>query len=224
VGGSAVIVGGIGVSVGGADCGGWQACKRNKRVNSAETNQWRFFIFSPNQSTVYYNILPRLDKYYLLWILVRVEITFESTIVSMSKQQFPEPTVGIFIFNQNGELLLLESHKWPGAYVVPGGHVELGERLEETAIREAKEETGLDIYDLEFINFQQFIYDPAFWKQRHFIFFDFAAKTDSLDVMLNDEAQAYGWYKLEDALELQVDSYTRTSIETYLKKRDRGDF
>ena len=140
----------------------------------------------------------------------------------MTKQQFPEPTVGIFIFNRNGEVLLLQSHKWPGAYVVPGGHVELGERLEETAVREAKEETGLDIYDLEFINFQQFIYDPAFWKQRHFIFFDYAAKTDSIDVVLNDEAQAYIWIEPKEALKLELDSYTRTSIEAYLKKTGRG--
>ena len=61
----------------------------------------------------------------------------------MAEQTFPEPTVGVFIFNQIGELLLLKSHKWPGKYVVPGGHVELGERLADTAIREAKEETGL---------------------------------------------------------------------------------
>jgi nucleoside triphosphatase len=135
----------------------------------------------------------------------------------MADQQFPEPTVGVFIFNPKGEILLLRSHKWPGAYVVPGGHVELGERLEETAAREAKEETGLDIYDLEFINFQQFIYDPAFWKQRHFIFFDFAAKTESTDVILNDEAQEFIWIEPEEALELPLDSYTRTSIERYLK-------
>jgi nucleoside triphosphatase len=134
----------------------------------------------------------------------------------MSKQLFPEPTVGVFIFNQQGELLLLQSHKWPGAYVVPGGHVELGERLEEAAVREAKEETGLDIYDLEFILFQQFIYDPAFWKKRHFIFFDFAAKTDSTDVVLNDEAQEFVWVEPEEALGLELDSYTRTSIEAYL--------
>ena len=139
----------------------------------------------------------------------------------MTEQQFPEPTVGVFIFNQKGEILLLESHKWPGAYVVPGGHVELGERLEETAVRETKEETGLDIYDLEFINFQQFIYDPAFWKQRHFIFFDFAAKTNDTDVMLNDEAQAYIWIEPKAALELELDTYTRTSVEAYLKKMGR---
>lgn len=136
----------------------------------------------------------------------------------MSEQQFPEPTVGVFIFNQNGEILLLESHKWPGAYVVPGGHVELGERLEETAIREAKEETGLDVYDLEFINFQQFIYDPAFWKHRHFIFFDFTAKTESTEVKLNDEAQKHIWVQPEAALGLSLDSYTRKSIEIYLNK------
>lgn len=139
----------------------------------------------------------------------------------MAEQQFPEPTVGVFIFNQKGEILLLESHKWPGAYVVPGGHVELGERLEETAVREAREETGLDVYDLEFINFQQFIYDPAFWKHRHFIFFDFAAKTNSTEVMLNDEAQKYIWIGPNEALGLQLDSYTRTSIEIYLSKNGR---
>ena len=138
----------------------------------------------------------------------------------MSGQKFPEPTVGVFIFNKQGELLLLQSHKWPGMYVVPGGHVELGERLEETAVREAKEETGLDIYDLEFINFQQFIYDPAFWKQRHFIFFDYAAKTDSTDVVLNSEAQEFVWVGLKEALELELDVYTRTSIEAHIKKSE----
>ena len=136
----------------------------------------------------------------------------------MPDQIFPEPTVGAFIFNQKGEILLLQSHKWPGRYVVPGGHVELGERLEEAMAREAKEETGLDVYDAEFINFQQFIYDPAFWKKRHFIFFDFACKTDSTDVQLNDEAEGYIWVEPQQALTMELDSYTRRSVEEYLKK------
>ena len=131
----------------------------------------------------------------------------------MADQIFPEPTVGVFIFNAADELLLVKSHKWPGKYVVPGGHVELGERLEEAAIREAKEETGLDIRDLQFINFQQFIHDPAFWKHKHFIFFDFMCRTDSLEVKLNNEAQEHIWVKLDAVLHLPLDSYTRTSIE-----------
>ncbi len=64
----------------------------------------------------------------------------------MLAQAYPEPTVGILIFNPNGELLLMKSHKWPGRYVVPGGHVELGERVEQAVIREALEETGLAVF------------------------------------------------------------------------------
>jgi nucleoside triphosphatase len=137
----------------------------------------------------------------------------------MADQTFPEPTVGAFIFNQAGELLLLRSHKWPGMHVVPGGHVELGEHIEETVIRESKEETGLDVYDIEFINFQEFIYDPAFWKPKHFIFFDYSCRTDSTDVLLNNEAEEYVWVKLRVAVDLPLDAYTRTSIEKLLEMR-----
>ncbi|HEX2991568.1 MAG TPA: NUDIX domain-containing protein [Anaerolineales bacterium] len=137
----------------------------------------------------------------------------------MAEQIFPEPTVGVFIFNPSGELLLLKSHKWPGRYVVPGGHVELGERIEEAAFREAKEETGLDVYDLEFILFQEFIHDPSFWKPRHFIFFDYACKTRSSNVQLNDEAEEYVWVRLEAAVQLPLDAYTRKAIEKLVAQR-----
>lgn len=138
----------------------------------------------------------------------------------MPEQQFPEPTTGVFIFNTQGELLLLRSHKWPGRYVVPGGHVELGERLEEAAVREAKEETGLEVSNLEFINFQQFIYDPAFWKRRHFLFFDYAAHTESTEVKLNEEAESHIWVEPQAALDLELDQYTRTSLQTYLARKE----
>ncbi len=139
----------------------------------------------------------------------------------MTEQTFPEPTVGVFIFNQAGELLLLKSHKWPGRYVVPGGHVELGERIEDAVIRETKEETGLDVYDIEFIVFQEFIYDPSFWKPKHFIFFDYACKANSTDVLLNDEAEEYVWVNLDAAVDLPLDAYTRTSIEKLIEMRKR---
>jgi nucleoside triphosphatase len=95
----------------------------------------------------------------------------------------------------------------------------LGEHIEQAAIREAKEETGLDVSDLEFINFQQFIYDPAFWKPRHFLFFDYAAFTESTQVKLNDEAESYIWVEPQAALDLELDRYTRTSLQTYLVRK-----
>jgi len=137
----------------------------------------------------------------------------------VAEQTFPEPTVRILIFNPRGELLLTKSHKWRGKYVVPGGHIELGETAVDAARREIKEETGLEIHDLEFLCWQEFIYDEQFWKRRHFIFINFAAQMDQGEVILNDEAEDFIWVDPQKALEeLDVDSYTAVSIRTYLSR------
>ncbi len=136
----------------------------------------------------------------------------------MPTQQYPEPTVGALIFNAQGKLFLMQSHKWKGKYVLPGGHIELGERMLDALKREVKEETNLDIHDVEFVCFQEFVYDDRFWQHRHFIFFDYACKTDSTDVRLNSEAQSYVWVTLEEASELPVEHYTRNAIAEYLKR------
>lgn len=137
----------------------------------------------------------------------------------MTDQTFPEPTVGIFIFNPDGELLLTKTHKWRGKYGVPGGHIELGESALAAARREAKEETGLEILDLAFLCWQECVYDEQFWKPRHFIFIDFTAKTDHGEVVLNDEAEEFIWIDPQKALEdLNIDSYTAFSIRQFLRR------
>ena len=140
----------------------------------------------------------------------------------MKNQQFPEPTTGGLIFNPEGQLFLMKSHKWKDKWVVPGGHIELGETIEESLRREVKEETNLDIYNIEFICFQEFIYDDLFWKKRHYIFFDYACKTDSTEVKLNSEAQEYTWVSVEDASKLPIDSYTEIAIRKYLEMKNNN--
>ena len=135
----------------------------------------------------------------------------------MAAQRYPEPTVGALILNSQDEILLVRSHKWRDKYVIPGGHIELGERMEDALQREIAEETGLVIKDIEFIGHQEFVYDDAFWKKRHFIFFDYVCRTDSVQVTLNHEAQEYVWVSLERALAHPVEPYTRSTIETYLR-------
>ena len=136
-------------------------------------------------------------------------------------QLYPEPTVGALIFDPQGRLLLMQSHQWGGQYVVPGGHVELGETLEAALHREVAEETGLTIHDIRFVCMQEFIYDPAFWQPRHFIFFDYACRADqaaqgAVEVQLNDEAEAYVWAPVDEALRLPMDAYTERAIRAYL--------
>jgi len=144
----------------------------------------------------------------------------------MPEQQYPEPIVGALIFNPEGKLLLVKSHKFNGMYVIPGGHIELGEKMEDALKREVKEETDLDIYNVKFIGFQEFIFDEIFHTKKHFIFFDYSCRTDSkpAEVKLNSEAQSYIWVPAEEALKLDVDPYTIVAIKKYLQgKRKKKD-
>jgi nucleoside triphosphatase len=137
-------------------------------------------------------------------------------------QEYPEPTVGGLIINPEGELLIVKSHKWKVAYTIPGGHVEVGESLEEALLREVKEETGLDIHEIEFLCFHEFIGDEIFWEKRHFIFFDFICCTSKTEVILNNEAQEYLWVPIREAVNLPIGKYLRRSLEIYLERQEEG--
>ncbi len=57
----------------------------------------------------------------------------------------------VLIFNQQDELLMLRRTD-NGCWGVPGGAMEPGERIEETAYRETLEETGLEIGEIQLFN------------------------------------------------------------------------
>lgn len=56
----------------------------------------------------------------------------------------PLPTVDIII-EINGGIVLIKRKNPPHGWAIPGGFVDYGETLEKAAVREAKEETGLDV-------------------------------------------------------------------------------
>ena len=134
----------------------------------------------------------------------------------MSAQQYPEPVVGLFILNKNDELFLMKSHKWKGKYVVPGGHIEVGETIEQAIIREAKEETALDVTMEKYLCLWEFIAEQGFHKSKHMLFLNYLVRTNSTDVTLNDEGQEYIWVPIKDALKIPMEKYTKLTVVKYL--------
>jgi len=64
---------------------------------------------------------------------------------SIEKYLHPYPTVDIIIEMEDGGIVLIKRKNPPISWALPGGFVDYGESLEHAAIREAKEETSLEI-------------------------------------------------------------------------------
>ncbi|MCJ7812794.1 NUDIX hydrolase [bacterium] len=62
----------------------------------------------------------------------------------IKRYKSPVPTVDIII-EVGREIVLIERKNFPYGWALPGGFVDYGESIETAAIREAKEETSLDI-------------------------------------------------------------------------------
>ncbi len=130
-------------------------------------------------------------------------------------QYFPEPVVGAIILNEKKQIFLMRSHKWNNKYSIPGGHIELGESAEHALVREVKEETNLDVHNLSHVITHEFIHDPAFWKKRHFIMFDYICHTKTPNkVKLNDEGQEYVWMDFSKALKSRdIEPFTLKALK-----------
>lgn len=135
---------------------------------------------------------------------------------------YPEPTIGAIIFNPQNKVLLCRSKKWNNKYIIPGGHIELGEPMEEALRREVKEETGLDIYGIELIGLQESIFSDTFSERKHFIFIDYLCRTDSSDVSLNSEADAFVWAPLDEVQLYDLGGFTRHFFQRYTE-RQKGE-
>jgi 8-oxo-dGTP diphosphatase len=112
--------------------------------------------------------------------------------------------VGAVVFGAGAEILLIKRGKPPhyGRWMVPGGTLEWGETLEEAAIREVREETGIHIEIEAFVEIIEAITpgEDGF----HFVIMDFAARAVSGTVAAASDALDAVWAPLDslDAYEL----------------------
>ncbi len=77
----------------------------------------------------------------------------------------PFPTVDIIVELESG-IVLIDRRNEPFGWALPGGFVDYGESLESAAVREAREETSLEISDLRLLGCYS---DPARDNRMHTI-------------------------------------------------------
>lgn len=116
----------------------------------------------------------------------------------------PIPGVGVAVVD-HGRVLLVQRGRDPGRglWAVPGGKVELGERLVDTARREVKEETGLEVEvgDVVWVGESIGPGDPPEW---HFALIDFRGSVVGGALAPADDAADVGWFTLDEARRLPL--------------------
>lgn len=158
-----------------------------------------------------------------------IEKDLEEQAIGEKKKEYPEPIVGALIINQEGKILLAQSHKWKGLWTIFGGHVEMGEKLEDAVRREVKEETGLDVEVEAELGFSDSIFNKNFHAKKHFIFIDYLCrhKGENGKVKVNHEYKGeVNWFSLEEALKMDLADGTKLIIgeyQSYLNKKDYLD-
>ncbi len=66
-----------------------------------------------------------------------------------ARQRNPIPTVDVIIELPGQQIVLIQRKNPPPGWALPGGFVDAGESLEQAAVREAREETGLAVELIE---------------------------------------------------------------------------
>ncbi len=140
----------------------------------------------------------------------------------MSSRHYPSaPLLGACTaIWRDDKILLAQRSVAPnsGTWAMPGGLVEVGETLEQAAIREIREETALELSKVVFNRFHEIILrDDNHRVERHFVLAMFVTICETGTAVAGDDAAAVDWFTLDQMHKLpltgQTDAFVRESLE-----------
>jgi 8-oxo-dGTP diphosphatase len=106
----------------------------------------------------------------------------------------------VIILNKKREMLVLwrsDKTPRPGRADFPGGGVDFGENPVDGAIREAREEAGLDIQHVQMAEAYGFVHQDEFY-----ILLGYVGFVERDDVVLSWEHDRFAWMSIDDALQM----------------------
>lgn len=134
------------------------------------------------------------------------------------------PAAAVAILNSNRELLMLhrrDNNKW----TMPGGTLEFGESMTDCALREVREESGLDVTIIDIIgtytdpNIRVAYSDGEVRQEFTILYF---GKTTTFDVTLDEESSQFQWVALDSVLNLPLADSQRRRIADVLEYLHSG--
>lgn len=127
----------------------------------------------------------------------------------------PVPAVGVVCL-RGDEVLLIRRGRPPrvGEWSLPGGRIEPGETVRAAALRELREETGVEAELLGLIDVVDGLFPEA---GRHYVLIDFAARWRSGEPVAGDDAAAAAFHPLSMIDELVAWDETRRIIRAAAK-------
>ena len=121
----------------------------------------------------------------------------------MAEYKIPSLTTDIFIFDDDFNFILIKRKNDPykDFWALPGGFVDYGESVENSAIREAKEETNIDVELKELVNVYS---EPNRDPRGHTITIAYIAKGDMNNRKAKSDAKEIGVFSLEKLNEINI--------------------
>ena len=133
------------------------------------------------------------------------------------KREYPDrPLVGVgAVIVHEGRAVIVQRGTEPlkGQWSVPGGALEIGETLRQCAIREALEETGLQVEAGEVLEVFDAIYlEPDGRILYHYVLIDFACKLLGGELKAGGDAVQAKWVTAEELAKYEVAETARKVI------------
>lgn len=132
------------------------------------------------------------------------------------------PLVGVGgLLLADSKVLLIKRDQPPGLgmWSLPGGLLELGEKLEQALVREMREETGLMVQPLKPLSVLEMILPDSSNKiEYHYILFNYQCRLIGGDLCAGSDAASAAWFGL-DELDYRVWSDTAELARKVLQER-----